>query len=61
MYNSTIDYMQFVKFIRQISNKNKIQRVNNEKQLLSLRKKHPHHVIIGAFKTMHSKQLYIEF
>lgn len=61
MYNSTIDYMQFLRFIRKIYNKNKIIRVSNEKQLISIRKKHPHHVILGAFKTLHSRQLYNEF
>lgn len=61
MYNSTIDYMQFLRFIRKIYNKNKILRVSNEKQLISIRKKHPHHVILGAFKTLHSRQLYNEF
>ena len=61
MYNSTIDYMQFLKFIRQIYNKNKILRVSNEKKLISIRKKHPHHVILGAFKALHSRQLYTEF
>ena len=61
MYNSTIDYLQFLKFIRQIYNKNKILRVSNEKQLISFRKKHSHHVILGAFKTLHSRKLYNEF
>jgi len=61
VYNSTIDYMQFLRFIRKIYNKNKIIRVSNEKQLISIRKKHPHHVILGAFKTLHSRQLYNEF
>jgi hypothetical protein len=61
VYNSTIDYMQFLRFIRKIYNKNKILRVSNEKQLISIRKKHPHHVILGAFKTLHSRQLYNEF
>ena len=61
MYNSTIYYMQFLRFIRKIYNKNKILRVSNEKQLISIRKKHPHHVILGAFKTLHSRQLYNKF
>lgn len=53
--------MQYLRFIRKINNKNKILRVSNEKQLISIRKKHPHHVILGAFKTLHSRQLYNEF
>ena len=61
IYNSTLDYLQFVKYIRHVANKNKIHKINNEKQLLSLRKKHHHHLIVGAFKAMHSRKLYTEF
>lgn len=61
LYNSTLDYLQFVKYARHVLNKNKIQKISKEKQLITLRKKHPHHLIVGAFKVMHSRQLYTEF
>ena len=35
--------------------------MSTEKQLAALAKKHPHHIVVGAFKRLYNGELYKEF
>lgn len=47
--------------MRSVYARNKIKLATSETQLTQIRKKHYHHVIVGAFKPMGSKGIYTQF
>lgn len=49
IYDQQMDYLHFIKYMRNLYGKNKIQKVSSQKQLEQVRLKHKHHIVVGAF------------
>lgn len=57
IYNGTLDYLELVTYMRGLYGRNKVEIILSEKDLKEARSKHPHHMVIGVFKRMHSRAL----